>query len=48
VSCAPEPGYALELRQILRAEDFGDELTPELREREEQMRVEAGRNAARG
>jgi hypothetical protein len=48
VSCAPEPGYALELRQILTAEDFGDELTPELREREEQMRVEAARNAARG
>lgn len=47
-SCAPEAGYALELRQILRAEDFGDELTPELREREEQMRVEAARNAARG
>lgn len=48
VSCAPEPGHALELRQIMRAEDFGDELTPELREREEQMRAEAARNAARG
>lgn len=48
VSCAPEPGHALELRQIMRAEDFGDELTPELREREERMRAEAARNAARG
>ena len=47
-SCVPEPGQALELRQVLAAEDFGDEFTPELREREEQMRAEAARNAARG
>jgi hypothetical protein len=46
-SCAPEPGLALELRQVLAPEDFGDEFTPELREREEQMRAEAARNAAR-
>jgi hypothetical protein len=31
-------GTEIELRQIFEAEDFGDELTPELREREERMR----------
>jgi hypothetical protein len=44
----PDPGQALELRQVFAPEDFGDELTPEMREREEQMRAEAARNAARG
>ena len=39
---------ALELRQVYAAEDFGDEFTPEMREREEQMRAEAARNAAQG
>ncbi len=29
----------LELRQVFEADDFGDEFTPELREREERMRV---------
>ncbi|GAA2486597.1 YciI family protein [Terrabacter carboxydivorans] len=48
VSCAPAPGQALELRQVLAAEDFGDAYTPELREREEQMRADAARAAARG
>ena len=47
VSCAPEPGQALELRQVYAPEDFGEAFTPELREREEQMRAEAARNAAR-
>ena len=31
-------GTEVELRQIFEAEDFGEELTPELREREERMR----------
>ncbi len=48
VSCVPDPGQALELRQVYAPEDFGDEFTPELREREEQMRAEAARNAAQG
>ncbi|MFC7597883.1 YciI family protein [Terrabacter sp. GCM10028922] len=48
VSCVPDPGQALELRQVYAPEDFGDEFTPELREREEKMRAEAARNAARG
>ncbi len=29
----------LELRQVLEAEDFGAEFTPELREQEEQLRA---------
>ena len=47
-SCAPGPGQALELRQVLTAEDFGDEYTPELREREERLRAAAARTAAQG
>jgi hypothetical protein len=35
----PHPGEAeLEIRQIFEAEDFGDALTPEEREREERLR----------
>lgn len=46
---APEDGdFDLELRQVFAPEDFGEEFTPELREREERMRAEAERNAARG
>lgn len=33
-------GTEIELRQIFEADDFGDELTPELREREERMRAQ--------
>ena len=47
-SCVPDPGQYLELRQVYALEDFGDELTPELRERETRMREEAARNAAQG
>jgi hypothetical protein len=47
-SCAPDPGQHLELRQVYAPEDFGEEFTAELREREEQMREQAARNAARG
>src|SRR3954467_212810 len=32
----------LEIRPIFEAEDFGDELTPELRQREERLRAEIG------
>jgi hypothetical protein len=35
----------LEIRQIFEAEDFGAELTPELRTQEEQVRVQAEKNA---
>ncbi|RKT79964.1 hypothetical protein DFJ68_3443 [Terracoccus luteus] len=45
---ASDPEFTIELRQVFSAEDFGDELTPELREREDRMREEAARNAAQG
>ena len=34
----------IEIRQVFEAEDFGDELTPELREQEERLRAEAATN----
>ena len=36
-------GAEIEIRQILDAEDFGEALTPELREQEERLRAQAGR-----
>ena len=36
-------GEEIEIRQVLAAEDFGDALTPELREKEEQMRAQAAK-----
>jgi len=54
---APEPGSALlaggvteaevEIRQVFEAEDFGAELTPELREQEQRLRAQADANAQR-
>jgi hypothetical protein len=40
------PGAEIEVRQVFEADDFGAELTPELREREERLReqVEARRS----
>jgi hypothetical protein len=45
----PMPGEdaELELRPIFEAEDFGKELTPELRAREERLRVEMERQKAK-
>lgn len=38
------PGDSVEIRPVFAAEDFGDALTPELREQEQRMRTEvAGR-----
>jgi hypothetical protein len=34
----------IEIRQIFEAEDFGDALTPELREQEQQLREQAAQN----
>jgi hypothetical protein len=34
----------IEIRQVFEAEDFGDELTPELREQEERLRAQAAAN----
>jgi hypothetical protein len=44
----PTGGEAgIEIRQIFEAEDFGEELTPELREQEERLRAEiAAKEAA--
>jgi hypothetical protein len=39
-----EPGE-IEIRQVFEADDFGEELTPELREQEERRRAEAEQNA---
>jgi hypothetical protein len=36
-----EPGAEVEIRQVFEAEDFGPELTPELREQEARLRAEA-------
>ena len=37
----------VEIRQIFAPEDFGEAMTPELREQEERLREEAARNAGR-
>jgi hypothetical protein len=42
---APFREGEIELRQIFEAEDFGDELTPEMREHEEELRARAAKNA---
>ena len=44
---APMGGGALEIRQIAEAEDFGQEFTPELRDREERQRGRMEENARR-
>jgi hypothetical protein len=44
----PHPGESeVEIRQIFEAEDFGAELTPELRAQEERLRKESAKNAKR-
>ena len=40
-------GAEVEIRQVFEAEDFGENLTPELREQEERLRAEAGPAARR-
>jgi len=41
----PMPGESeIEIRQIFSADDFGPELTPELREQEERLRAQAAAN----
>ena len=37
-------GVEIELRQVFEAGDFGDELTPELREQEDRIRAQAEQN----
>lgn len=38
-------GTEVEIRQIFEADDFGEDFTPELREQEERLRIEAERLA---
>jgi len=40
MSRAPFRDGEIEIRQVFETEDFGDELTPELREQEERLRAE--------
>ena len=44
---APMGEATVEIRQAAEAEEFGDEFTPELREREERQRVKMEQNAGR-
>ncbi|WP_050405770.1 YciI family protein [Bradyrhizobium embrapense] len=37
-----DAGSEIEIRQVFAAEDFGEALTPELREQEERLRAQAG------
>ena len=39
---APFDGDEIEIRQVFSPEDFGEALTPELREREERLRAQVG------
>ena len=39
---APFDGGEIEIRQVFATEDFGEALTPELREQEERLRAQAG------
>jgi hypothetical protein len=41
---APFTDEEVEIRQVFEAEDFGDALTPELRQQEERLRAQAGSN----
>ena len=44
---APMGEGTVEIRQVAAAEDFGEEFTPELREREERQRIKMEENARR-
>jgi hypothetical protein len=44
---APMGEATVEIRQVADAEDFGEEFTPELREREERQRMKMEENARR-
>ncbi len=37
------PGDELEIRQVFEADDFGDSLTPELRQQEDRLRAQAAK-----
>ena len=37
-------GSEIEIRQVFRTEDFGEALTPELRQQEERLRAQVAKN----
>jgi hypothetical protein len=39
------PGEEVEIRRVFETEDFGAEMTPEMRAQEDRLRAEAGKNA---
>jgi hypothetical protein len=41
------PGDELEIRQVFEADDFGDSLTPELRQQEDRLRAQAAKPSSR-
>ena len=41
--CPGSENEIIEIRQVFSAEDFGEALTPELREQEERLRAQAGK-----
>ena len=45
----PQPDAAdeaeIEIRQVFEAEDFGEKLTPELRQQEERLRQQTGKRS---
>jgi hypothetical protein len=43
----PDGESVIEIRQVFEADDFGAQLTPELREQEERIAKQAARNAKR-
>ena len=45
VKRAPFQDTEIEIRQVFETEDFGDSLTPELREQEERLRAQTAENA---
>lgn len=45
--CPMQEGAVIEIRQVFEADDFGAELTPELRAKEQQLRAQAAHNPAR-
>jgi hypothetical protein len=38
-----DDGSEIEIRQVFDTEDFGEALTPELREQEQRLRAQAGK-----
>lgn len=48
VKCPFKEGNSTEIRRIAEAEDFGDAMSPELRKREDELRVQVEKIAKGG